>query len=118
MPEVSEVPEPDCLGILRPGHLSGGEAQLPGTDGFHAVAGQHRAWLRGTDDDPLDLSLLFLDEAVDTGIPVYATVAFAEGIDPSETLTFEGVAGWYRWRVSSARSETGTFELCTLMEAL
>lgn len=69
---------------------------------FTAPAGTHRGWLQGPASADYDL---YLEQLIGT---TWTQVAKSTGITSSETITFNGAAGEYRWRVYSYRG-TGAF---------
>ncbi len=81
------------------GTLSGAGAQafIPGgTYYYSSVSGTHRGWLRGpTSGADFDLALQRWNGSS------WVNVASGTGSTSSETVSFNGTAGYYRWRVYS-----------------
>ncbi len=81
-----------------------------------AHSGRHAARLRGPEGTDLDLALFRHDALVAEWVEVDAatTSSTEESLtwpaDPSETLP----VGPYRWQVSSADTDVGTFDLCVI----
>ncbi len=95
-----------CSGYESPysGTLSSGaNAYHPSTSGFvTTVTGQHRGCVDGPDGTDFDLYLQKWNGSS------WASVASSTSSGPDETVTYNGTAGTYRWRVH-AYSGSGTY---------
>jgi subtilisin family serine protease len=100
---------PPPTGTTYTGSLSGTGANSyqPGTAGYAVtVSGTHTAQLTGTGAD-FDL---YLQKQSSTGS--WSNVASSLGYTSSESISYNGTAGTYRWRVYSY-SGSGTYTLVT-----
>ena len=88
------------------GSLSGTGAQAfqPGGSYFQAPAGAHQACLDGPTGVDFDLYLQRWNGSA------WATVASGTSANPDETLSYNGAAGYYRYRVHSYRG-SGSYTL-------
>jgi subtilisin family serine protease len=85
---------------------TGANAYQPGTAGYTStVSGTHKATMTGTGAD-FDLYLQKLSGST------WSNVASSLGTTSSESITYSGTAGTYRWRVYSY-SGSGTYTLST-----
>ena len=102
--DVPPPPDPPCTACEHfTGSLSGArdDAYEPGGERYESPAGIHRAWLRGPAGADFDLSLQRWNGLW------WATVAESAGGTSEESLTYDGSAGRYRWRVRSASGAGG-----------
>jgi V8-like Glu-specific endopeptidase len=90
----------DCPGTVFHGSLAA-QGDTQETLSFLAGAGPHRACLDGPDSADFDLSLERWDGTT------WSTVSTSDSPGSHETLTYDGVAGYYRYRVVSARGSGG-----------
>jgi streptogrisin C len=108
-PPAAEPPAGvDCTtaDVTREGNLSRAGARQTQPNGrfFRSTAGQHTACLDGPDAANFDLTLQRFSRGQ------WRTVARAAGPSADETLTFDGPAGFYRYRVQS-RGGSGAYSL-------
>ncbi len=97
---------PGC-GTATTGNLtSGGSSVQPSSGYFDAGAGAHKGCLKGPAGTDFDL---YLQRQSGT---TWRTVASGTGPDSTETVTYNGTAGRYRWLVRSY-SGSGQFSLET-----
>lgn len=95
-----------CPGTLYTGSLSGTGAsqyQPNGSYYYSSVSGTHSGCLRGPSNADFDLYLQKWNGLY------WATVARSEGVTSSENITYNGTAGYYRWRIYSY-SGSGSYE--------
>ena len=85
---------------------AGASVYQPGISGFAAAAGDHKGCLTGPTNADFDLYLERWN-----GVS-WSWVARGIGWSATETVTYRGAAGTYRWRVH-AYSGSGTYRLET-----
>lgn len=98
-----------CGGTSYTGSLSGTGAnqyQPNGSYYYSSVSGVHSAGLTGPGGTDFDLYLQKWNGSS------WATVARSEGSTSTENISYNGTAGYYRWRVYSY-SGSGSYSLCT-----
>ena len=102
-------PCPECE--QTSGTLSGANAQqyTPNSAGFSSNGGQFRGFLEGPDGVDFDL---YLEKFGGFLFQSWSVVAAGESLSADETITYNGSAGTYRWRVKSY-SGSGEFVLYT-----
>ena len=102
-------PCPECE--QTSGTLSGANAQqyTPNSAGFSSSGGQFRGFLEGPDGVDFDL---YLEKFGGFLFQSWSVVAAGESLSADETITYNGSAGTYRWRVKSY-SGSGEFVLYT-----
>lgn len=104
-PTPTPTPGPTCGNQTTPGTLSsGGAAIIPGGSYYQAAAGTHRGCLTGPSNADFDLALYRWN-----GVS-WTRVGLSEGPTSTESITYNGSAGYYYWRVSSW-SGSGAFTL-------
>lgn len=87
------------------GTLSGTGAQAYQPNGsyyYSSVSGSHQGWLQGPSGTDFDLYLQRWNGST------WVTVARSEGTTSTESITYSGNAGYYRWRIYSY-SGSGTY---------
>ena len=90
------------------GTLSGAGAsayQPNGTYYYSSVSGTHQGWLQGPSGTDFDLYLQRWNGST------WVTVARSEGTTSTESITYNGTAAYYRWRIYSYRG-SGTYQFC------
>ena len=102
-------PCPECE--QTSGTLNGANAQqyTPNSAGFSSNGGQFRGFLEGPDGVDFDL---YLEKFGGFLFQSWSVVAAGESLSADETITYNGSAGTYRWRVKSY-SGSGEFVLYT-----
>lgn len=98
-----------CSGTQYSGSLSGaGKSQYQpnGSYYYSSKSGSHTAQLAGPASADFDL---FLQKWNGSS---WATVARSEGATSTESISYSGTSGYYRWRVYSY-SGSGSYTLCT-----
>jgi hypothetical protein len=110
-PPPSPTPTPTCaLAESASGALGGtGDADVHpnGTYYYSGTSGTHRACLRGPSGVDFDLEL---DKW--NGGGWWTPVAVSESVTSNESISYNGTAGYYRWRVYSfAGSGSYTFSM-------
>jgi serine protease len=87
---------------------TGSSSYKPSTTGYTvAVSGAHLAQLTGPASADFDLYL-----QKKNGLGSWSTAKSSLGTTSTESITYNGTSGTYRWRVYSY-SGTGNFQLCT-----
>jgi len=106
VPTPTPTPPPGGCATSFTGSLgdTGLSAYAPGTAGCQSTSGQHRGVLSGPSGADFDL---YLQKQSGSS---WATVASGLGYTSSETVTYSGTAGLYRWRIDSY-SGSGGFSL-------
>jgi len=104
------TPPPGCGGTTYTGTLSGTGAnsyQPSESPGYYysSVSGAHTGSLTGPSGTDFDLYLQKWNGSS------WAIVARSEGTTSTESISYNGTAGYYRWRIYSY-SGSGSFTLC------
>jgi streptogrisin C len=102
----SPTPTPAC-GTTKTGTLTGTGAEQLQPDGSYyqsTASGQHKGCLTGPAGVDFDLYLQQWNGAA------WSVVASGLGATAAETVTYNGTAGYYRWRVYSYRG-SGAYTL-------
>lgn len=81
---------------------SGASAIQPNGSYYYSAAGVHQGWLQGPSGTDFDLYLQRWNGAN------WVTVARAESTGSNESISYNGTAGYYRWRIYSYRG-SGTY---------
>jgi subtilisin family serine protease len=104
------APAPSCSGGTYTGTLSGTGANAYQPDGsyyFSSISGTHSGNLTGPSGADFDLYLQKWNGSS------WATVKSSLGSTSTESVTYSGTAGYYRWRIYSY-SGSGSYSLCTV----
>ncbi len=102
------TPPPSCSGGTYTGTLSSGGAQIQpnGTYYQSTISGVHSGILTGPSNADFDLRLYRWNGSS------WSVVASSLGSTSSESISYNGTAGYYYWRVNSY-SGSGSYSLCT-----
>ncbi len=102
------TPPPSCSGGTYTGTLSSGGAQIQpnGTYYQSTSSGVHSGILTGPSNADFDLRLYRWNGSS------WSVVASSLGSTSSESISYNGTAGYYYWRVNSY-SGSGSYSLCT-----
>lgn len=103
-------PPPGCSGTNFTGSLSGtgANAYHGGPSGYYysSISGTHTGNLTGPSGADFDLYFQKWNGSS------WSTVGRSEGTTSTESITYNGTSGYYRWRVYSY-SGSGSYALCT-----
>lgn len=102
------TPPPTCSGGTYTGTLSSGQAHIHpnGTYYQSTISGIHSGVLTGPSNADFDLRLYRWNGAS------WVVVASSTGTTSNESISYNGAAGYYYWRVNSY-SGSGSYSLCT-----
>jgi subtilisin family serine protease len=103
------TPPPACSGTTYTGTLSGTGAnayQPNGSYYYSSLSGTHTGALTGPSGTDFDLYLQKWNGSA------WANVASSLGTTSTENISYNGTAGYYRWRIYSY-SGSGSYTLCT-----
>ncbi len=105
-------PPPGCGGTTYTGTLSGTGANSyqPGSPGYYysSASGTHTGNLTGPSGTDFDLYLQKWNGSS------WSIVSRSEGTTSTESISYNGTAGYYRWRIYSY-SGSGSYTLCATM---
>ncbi|MBA3334182.1 MAG: S8 family serine peptidase, partial [Acidobacteria bacterium] len=105
----STTPAPSCSGGTYTGTLSGTGANAYQPDGsyyYSSISGTHSGNLTGPSGADFDL---YLEKWNGSS---WVSVKSSTGSTSTESVTYSGTAGYYRWRIYSY-SGSGSYSLCT-----
>jgi hypothetical protein len=103
------TPPPTCGGGTYTGTLSGAGANAYQPNGSYyqsTISGTHSGNLTGPSGTDFDLYLQKWNGSS------WATVSSSLGSTSTESVSYSGTAGYYRWRIYSY-SGSGSYSLCT-----